>query len=51
MPPDNGAVTNGVSGVSLGGDVSVGSNGYVIGSPDPNDDPGEVPADPGVGGG
>jgi len=50
VAPDNGAVTNGISGVSLGGDVSVGSGGYVIGEPDPNDDPGDGLGDPGVGG-
>jgi hypothetical protein len=49
--PDNGAILygGGSSGgeVALGGEVSVGSNGYVIGDPDPNDDQGDVPADPG----
>jgi hypothetical protein len=47
--PDNGALVygGGPSGgeVALGGDVSVGSGGYMIGNPDPNDDQGGVPTD------
>jgi hypothetical protein len=49
VPPDSGAITNGVGGVSLGGDISVGPGGYIIGTPDPNDDQGEPVPD--VGGG